>query len=83
MEIFGISVVHIALAILMSVFTSWITVKFALGKFQKEKLWERKLDAYQKIIESLHKIKKSYDSDYNDQITGSKKNYSCSTKRLK
>ncbi len=32
--------------IIIAVVSSWITVQLSLKKFQKEKLWERKLEAY-------------------------------------
>lgn len=42
----------------IAVFSSWFTVKLSLKKFQEEKWWEHKLEAYKKIIESLHNFKK-------------------------
>ena len=42
----------------VAVLTSWLTVRFALRRFQSEKWFERKVDAYTKVIESLHFIKR-------------------------
>ena len=41
----------------IALFTSWVTVRLSLRKFQSEKWFERKIDAYTKIIESLHHMK--------------------------
>ncbi|HZY10789.1 MAG TPA: hypothetical protein VFF29_06500 [Bacteroidota bacterium] len=37
--------------------SSWITVKLSLRKFQTERWWERKVEAYERIIEALHHTK--------------------------
>lgn len=37
--------------------TSWITVKFAFRRFQSERWFERRIDAYTKVIEALHFMK--------------------------
>jgi hypothetical protein len=41
----------------IAIFTAWITVKFALRRFQSERWFDRRLDAYTKVIESLHSMK--------------------------
>lgn len=41
----------------VAVLTSWLTVKFSLGRFRSEKWFERRLDAYTKVIEALHFMK--------------------------
>lgn len=38
----------------VALLTSWLTVKFALRRFQSEKWFERRVDAYTKVIEALH-----------------------------
>jgi len=41
----------------VGVVIAWFTVKFALKRFYSEKWFERRLDAYTKIIEALHFMK--------------------------
>lgn len=41
----------------VALLTAWLTVKFALRRFQSEKWFERRVDAYTKVIEALHFMK--------------------------
>src|SRR5207253_1568723 len=41
----------------VALLTAWFTVRFALRRFQSEKWFERRVDAYTKIIEALHFMK--------------------------
>lgn len=41
----------------IALLTSWLTVKFALRRFQSEKWFEKRVDAYTKVIEALHFMK--------------------------
>src|SRR5271166_4371368 len=43
-------------SLIVSGFTAFLTVRFALGRFKKEHWWERKVDAYSRIIEALHHV---------------------------
>ena len=43
--------------VLVALLTSWFTVKFALRRFQSEKWFERRVEAYTKVIEALHFMK--------------------------
>jgi hypothetical protein len=53
--------VTILTGILIAGATSWITVQLSLRKFRSEKWWERKADAYTRILDALHKSKKFSD----------------------
>jgi len=44
----------IAPSVVAAIVASWVTVRLAFGKFKKEHLWQRKLDAYSKILDALH-----------------------------
>ena len=44
-------------AIVIAAISSWITVQLSLRKFRAEQWWERKAEAYSKIIEALHNSK--------------------------
>lgn len=50
-------VVNFLVSVLVALLTSWLTVKFALHRFQSEKWFERRLDAYTKVIEAIHFMK--------------------------
>jgi hypothetical protein len=38
-------------------FIAWLTVSLALGRFKKEKLWERQLSAYAEAVASLAEMR--------------------------
>lgn len=48
---------NIVSGVFVAVLTSWLTVRFALRRFQSEKWFERRIDAYTKVIEALHFMK--------------------------
>mgnify|MGYP006883222247 CR=1 FL=1 len=39
-------------------FSAWLTVKLSLKRFRTERLWDRKVVAYERVIEAFHKSKK-------------------------
>jgi hypothetical protein len=43
-------------SLVVSVFTAVLTVQLSLRRFQAERWWERKVDAYSRIIEALHHV---------------------------
>ena len=53
--------IGIPAAILIAAVSSWITVQLALRRFRRERWWERKTDAYTKVIEALHNSKEFSD----------------------
>lgn len=55
------TLVTILTGIFIAGVTSWITVQLSLQKFRSEKWWERKADAYTKLLDALHKSKKFSD----------------------
>lgn len=48
--------------IFIAVITAIVTVQLSLKRFRSEKWWEKKADAYSKIIDAIHSLK-----DYNEQ----------------
>lgn len=48
-------------AVAISALTSWLTVRFAIQRFRAEKLFERRLEAYSKVIESMHCVLRCLD----------------------
>lgn len=50
-------VINIFTAIVIAAVSSWITIRLSLNRFRTEKWWERRVDAYSKVIEALHNSK--------------------------
>lgn len=48
---------NVLVAILIAAASSWITIQLSLRQFRAEKWWERKMDAYTRVIEALHDSK--------------------------
>ncbi len=44
----------IAPGVVAALVASWVTVRLALGRFKEEAIWQRKLDAYTRILDALH-----------------------------
>ncbi len=55
---FGTIVLQALTALAISLFSAWITVKFSQNKFRSERLWDRKVISYERVIEAFHKSKK-------------------------
>lgn len=53
MEIIGTIIGGIVIAAV----SSWITVQLSLRRFRQEKWWERRVDAYERVLEALHHSK--------------------------
>ena len=47
----------ILVGIMISAVTSLITVQLSLHRFRKEKWWEKRVEAYERVIEALHHSK--------------------------
>ena len=62
---------QIASGLLISVVTAWITVQLSLRRFRSERLWERKVNAYERIFESLHHLKAYCDGHLKAEECGS------------
>lgn len=52
-ELVGNAIVGIVIAVT----SSWVTVQLSLRKFRTEKWWERKVAAYERVIEALHDVR--------------------------
>lgn len=42
----------------ISLFSAWITVRLSQKRFRSERLWDRKVLSYERVIEAFHKSKK-------------------------
>lgn len=43
--------------IIIAVVSAWVTVQLALRRFRAEKWWEKRVEAYERVIEALHHSK--------------------------
>ncbi len=41
-------------SVVAAIVASWVTVRLAFGRFKRENLWQRKLEAYSRILDALH-----------------------------
>src|SRR5271165_48966 len=48
--------ITLVISLVGSTFTAFLTVHLSLRRFQAERWWERKVDAYSRIIEALHHV---------------------------
>jgi hypothetical protein len=55
------SLVRLLTTLFIAVITSWLTVWFSLRRFRAERWWERKVQAYERIIGALHDSKEWYE----------------------
>lgn len=47
----------------ISLFSAWLTVRLSRDKFSSERWWEKKVEAYERVIDAFHKSKK-FDSEH-------------------
>jgi len=45
-------------SVVVAVLTAWLTVRLSLRRFRSERWWEKKVAAYERVIEAFHKSKK-------------------------
>lgn len=50
-------IITILSAIFIATISSWITIQLSLKRFRSERWWEKKAEAYSKIIEAMHDFK--------------------------
>ncbi|QIA66032.1 hypothetical protein GT360_21305 [Vibrio astriarenae] len=60
---------QILVGITIASISAVVTVKLSLNRFRAEKVWERKLQAYENVIDAFHQIKKYYDEHYSSSLT--------------
>jgi uncharacterized membrane protein YcjF (UPF0283 family) len=63
-------IVAIVPGLLIAVATSVITVQLTLRQFYSQKWWERKAEAYSKIIEALYYMQMHRERVYNAEVEG-------------
>lgn len=55
-------------ALFIAVVTSFLTVRLSLRRFHAERWWERKAEAYSRIIEALHHIADYCDAQVDERM---------------
>ena len=60
----------IAPSVISALVASFIAVRLAFARYKKEALWERKLEAYTKILEALHVSRLNSEQAYHEALTG-------------
>ncbi len=51
--------IAIITGLIIAPLSSYITVRLSLARFKEEKRWERKVTAYERVLDGLHIIKKN------------------------
>ena len=51
---------NIVSTIAIAAFSSWIAVQLSISKFRTEKWWEKKTEAYERVIEAFHNVKNGF-----------------------
>ncbi len=57
-------------AIAIAAITSWITVQLSRHKFRAERWWDKKVEAYERVIEAFHNSKKFYTENIKAELSG-------------
>ena len=60
----------ILIGIIIAATSSWVTVRLSLARFRSEKWWERKIEAYTKVIEAFHHSKSFSDKHLSAEMRG-------------
>lgn len=55
--------------IAISLLTAFVTVRLSLKRFHAEKWWEKKAEAYGRIIDALHHMKNYCEQKHDEQLT--------------
>jgi hypothetical protein len=67
----NLSIPNILIGLVGIGLSAWITYRLAFRRFRREKWWERRADAYIRIVEALHNSKKFADTHIGHMETGS------------
>lgn len=64
--------IYLISALIVSIITAYLTVKFSIKQFYSQKWWEKKAEAYSNIIEKLSYLQ-YYFGEWLEEIEGTKK----------
>jgi hypothetical protein len=57
------AILQLIASLLLSLFAAWVAVWLSRNKFRSERWWEKKVEAYERVIDAFHKAKR-YDSEH-------------------
>lgn len=57
------AILELVASLVIALFAAWIAVWLSRHKFQTERWWEKKVEAYERVIDAFHKAKR-YDSEH-------------------
>lgn len=60
----------ILVGVIIAAASAWITVRLSLKRFRSERWWDRKVEAYERVIEALHHSKAFSDAHLNASHEG-------------
>lgn len=60
--------------IFLAIISALLTAKVALKSFRSQRWWERKADAYSRIVESLHDLMEYHSAMSDESMTGAERN---------
>ncbi|NVF14989.1 hypothetical protein [Vreelandella maris] len=61
-----------ASTVLVGLLSAWVGVLFSLKRYRSEKWWEKKVEAYERIINALHATKNFNDKHFDAGVEGEK-----------
>jgi hypothetical protein len=64
----SVPVVQFASSLIVAIIVAVLTVQLSLRRFYREKWWERRLDAYTRVIEALHHMLRSMEAGYSEEL---------------
>ncbi len=67
-ETIGVSV---TLSLFSGIIVAYLTMKFALSRFYREKWWEKRADSYIKLTDALYVYKSNHNKLYEHELIGS------------
>lgn len=62
--------IQTAISLVLAILTAYLTVRFALQRFYREKWWEEKMRAYTDILQALHYMKRDLEISVAREMEG-------------
>lgn len=62
--------IQAAISLVVAPLTAYLTVRFALQRFYREKWWEAKMRAYTDIIQALHHMRRDLEISIRRELSG-------------
>lgn len=62
--------INILVGVVIAAVSSWTTVRLSLRRFRTEKMWEKKVEAYERVSDALHHSKAFSDAHMTARMEG-------------